>query len=190
MAATLSGIVLLAYVVCIVTRVAMMRRRGIRAVTHAPFDRSDVGLPAFLIILIYAVLAKPLGLPMWDPLVQTLWKSNVIGWVGLGLSVLALVGFIFTLVSFGDSLRIGIEDKSPPALITGGMFALTRNPIYLCFLTLLLGLVLVHRNILMIAAAVFFAAMIHRQILKEEAFCKKNYGEEYEDYCEKVRRYI
>jgi len=168
----------------------MMRRRGIRAVTHAPFDRSDVGLPAFLIILVYAVLAKPLGLPMWDPLVQTLWKSNVIGWVGFALCVLALVLFILTLVSFGDSLRIGIDDKSPPVLITDGMFALTRNPIYLCFLTLLLGLVLIHRNILMVVAAVFFAAMIHRQILREEAFCKKNYGEDYYAYCAKVRRYI
>ena len=30
----------------------------------------------------------------------------------------------------------------------------------------------------------------HRQILREEAFLKKQYGGEYAAYCAKVRRYI
>jgi len=49
---------------------------------------------------------------------------------------------------------------------------------------------LIHHNLLITIAAVFFAAMIHRQILREEAFLKKQYGGEYAAYCAKVRRYI
>jgi len=190
MTAVLSGIVLLAFAACLFVRAAALRRRGVRAFVQGPFEKSEIGLPVFVIILIYAALAKPLGLPMWGVIVRPFWTNAVPGWIGLVLCVLALVLFLLTLVSFGDSLRVGIDEKAPAKLMTGGMFAVSRNPLYLCFFLLLIGLVLIYRNLLMAAAAVFFAAMIHRQILKEEAFLKKHYGGEYEDYCRKVRRYL
>ena len=52
------------------------------------------------------------------------------------------------------------------------------------------GMFLVHRNILIALAVILFHLAIHRQILREEAFLKKHYGGEYEEYCRKVRRYL
>jgi len=190
MTIVLSGFILLAFAACLFVRAAMLRRRGIRAFVQGPLEKSEIALPVFVIILVYAALARPLGLPMWSVIVRPFWANAVPGWIGLVLCVIALVLFVLTLVSFGDSLRVGIDEKAPAKLMIGGMFAVSRNPIYLCFLILLIGLVLIHRNLLMVAAAVFFAAMIHRQILIEEAFLKKHYGGEYADYCRKVRRYL
>jgi hypothetical protein len=45
----------------------------------------------------------------------------------------ALIGFAVTLKSFGDSFRVGIDEKKPDKLVTSGMFAISRNPIYVCF---------------------------------------------------------
>jgi len=186
----ISGIVLLLFVVCIFVSAAVLRRRGIRALVQEPFEKSDLILPVFVIALLYLVLARPLGLPMLGILVKPFWNSPVPGWAGLVLCVLALIGFIVSLVSFGDSFRVGIDEKAPSKLMTGGMFAVSRNPIFLCFLLLLIGLFLIHRNVLIVIAVVFFTAMIHRQILREELFLEKHYGEEYENYRKKVRRYL
>jgi len=186
----LSGIVLLSFAACLIVKTLVLRRRGVRALARSPFEKSDIILPVFVIALLYSALARPLGLPMWDVLVRPLWEGTGSGWAGLILCALSLIGLILSLVSFGDSFRVGIDDKAPSKLITDGMFAISRNPIYMCFLVLLAGLFLIHHNLLMAIAVVFFTVMIHRQILREEAFLKKHYGGEYAAYHAKVRRYI
>jgi protein-S-isoprenylcysteine O-methyltransferase Ste14 len=112
------------------------------------------------------------------------------GWVGLALCLVALIGFALTLVSFGDSFRVGIDEHTTDKLVTSGMFAISRNPIYVCFLMFFTGLFLIHRNIVIAVSVVLFALAIHRQVLREEMFLASHYGEEYENYCKKVRRYL
>ena len=185
-----SGIAFIIIVSCVVVRTAFLRKHGVRAMVFGETDKKDFLLVAVLIAIVYAACARALGLPMWGLLLEPFWKSAVPGWIGLGLCVLAVVMFILTLVSFGESFRVGIDENVPAPLKTGGTFAISRNPLYLSMLLLLAGLFLIHRNILIVAAMVFFASMIHRQILREEAFLKEHYGEEYADYCKKVRRYI
>jgi protein-S-isoprenylcysteine O-methyltransferase Ste14 len=62
--------------------------------------------------------------------------------------------------------------------------------IYVCFGAFFLGQFLVHDNILTAVAVVIFSLLIHRQVLREERFLRPHYGEEYEAYCQKVRRYL
>jgi len=185
-----SGIILIFFAVCIFAKTIALRRRGIRAMVQGPPEKGDLILPVFVIALVYSALARPLGLPMWDVLVQPFWEGAGPGWAGLIICAIALAGLVLSLISFGDSFRVGIDDKAPSKLMTGGMFGISRNPVYLCFLILVAGLFLIHHNILISIAAVFFTVMIHRQILREESFLKTHYGTEYEDYCTKVRRYI
>ena len=70
------------------------------------------------------------------------------------------------------------------------MFAISRNPIYVCFLLFFAGFFLIHCNIVIAAAIVLFSLAIHRQILREEKFLASHYGEEYGEYRKKVRRYL
>jgi len=185
-----SGLVLLMFVVCVASRTVVLRRRGIRAMVFGETDKRDFILVAALLAIVYASVARSLGLPMWGVLLKPFWESAVPGWAGVGLCALSIVLLVLALISIGDSFRVGIDEKTSSQLMIGGMFAMSRNPIYLCVLIMLAGQFLIHRNIVITAAAVFFPLMIHRQILREEAFLKKQYGEEYASYCRKVRRYI
>jgi len=81
-------------------------------------------------------------------------------------------------------------EEKPDKLITHRMFAISRNPIYVCFLLFFTGLFLVHLNIVIAVTIVLFAIAIHRQVIKEEKFLASYYGEEYEQYRRKVRRYL
>jgi protein-S-isoprenylcysteine O-methyltransferase Ste14 len=175
------------FVLLILTRAAMMRRRGIRAIVFGVSDKSDFLLVPIVLLVAYSTLANTFGgLPIARRMVQPFWASIVPGWFGVLLCTLAIVGLVLALRSFGDSFRVGIDEEKPGGLVTTGLFAISRNPIYVCFL----GLFLIHRNAILAIAVVLFWLAIHRQIRREEAFLASHYGAEYESYRRQVRRYL
>ena len=187
---TLSIILFALFVIVVLIRAAVLRKRGIRVIVFGQTDKSDFLLVPLVLAIAYSALANTLGLPIWGVLIRPFWNSMIPGWAGLILSLISIVGFALTLASFGDSFRVGIDEEKPDKLITRGMFAISRNPIYVCFLLFFTGLFLVHRNIVIAIAIVMFAFAIHRQVIREEKFLASHYGEEYEKYRTKVRRYL
>ena len=179
-----------AFVAVVLIRAAIMRNNGIKALVFGATDKSDFLLVPVVLSIAYTVLANTFDLPIWEPLIRPFWENIIPGWIGLGLCGLAIFGFILTLISFGNSFRVGIDAKTPNELVTTGMFAISRNPIYVCFLLFFIGLFLIHNNIVIAIAVVLFALTIHRQVLREEKFLKSYYGNEYDVYCWKVRRYL
>ncbi len=179
-----------AFILTVVARAALLQRKGIRAIVFGVTNKTDFLLIPFVLAIIYAVLANSFRLPLWEPLVRPFWKAVIPGWVGLVLSAAAVMGLAVTLVSFGNSFRVGIDEEKPDRLVTTGMFRFNRNPIYVCFDSFFIGLFLVHRNAIILVAVIAFALLIHRQILREEKFLCSHYGIEYEEYCRKVRRYL
>jgi protein-S-isoprenylcysteine O-methyltransferase Ste14 len=178
------------FAACVLVRAAMLRRKGVKAIVFGATDKTDFLLVPFVLLIAYAVLANAFGLPLWQPLITPFWINIVPGWIGVIMCAVAIVGLITTLVGFGDSFRVGIDEQRPDKLVTTGAFAISRNPIYVCFDTFFVGQFLIHRNVIIIVSVVAFGLLIHRQILREEAFLKPHYGAEYEDYCRKVRRYL
>jgi protein-S-isoprenylcysteine O-methyltransferase Ste14 len=100
------------------------------------------------------------------------------------------MGMAWTLVSFGDSFRVGIDDQRPAGLVTSGAFAHSRNPIYVCFFLFVLGVFLVVCNLILVLVLIGFSAIIHRQVIREEGFLAGHYGQEFETYRTTVRRYV
>ena len=60
-----------------------------------------------------------------------------LGWVLMGLSLTLM---LVAQAQMGLSWRIGIDEKNRTGLVTGGLFALSRNPIFLSLRITLLGL--------------------------------------------------
>jgi len=186
----ISVIVLLTFVASIAVKSITLRKRGVRALVFGETDKSDFFLIALITAVVYAAVAPSAGLPVPDFLGNSFWSSAVPGWFGLALCFLALIILIPTLVSFGDSFRVGIDEKTPSGLVTGGMFRFSRNPVYLCFLLVLTGLFLIHHNVIITITVGVFSFFINRQVLREEKFLEAHYGEEYIAYKKKVRRYL
>ena len=171
-------------------RAAMMRRRGVRAMVFGMTDKSDFLLVPIVAAIVYTFIAGIFGFPMWEPLIRPFWETTLPGWFGLALCAGAIIVFALALRSFGDSFRVGIDEVNPDKLVTAGIFSVSRNPIYVCFLSFFAGLFLIHRNIAIAVAVVLLTLAIHRQVLREEKFLKSHYGAEYDEYCRKVRRYL
>jgi len=97
---------------------------------------------------------------------------------------------LWSLISFRQSFRIGIDSDRPDVLIVDGVFAFSRNPIYVAFAMVLIGEFLIFANwisLIYLGAATW---LFHRQVLREENFLKEHYGQAYEAYCSRVRRYL
>jgi protein-S-isoprenylcysteine O-methyltransferase Ste14 len=110
--------------------------------------------------------------------------------VGAVLILPALVLFLLAFLNFGTSWRIGIDRKTPGSLVTGGVFVLTRNPIYVAFIAIFFGIFLINGTWFFLIFALLAVVAIHLQILREEEFLKKQYGESYAEYCRHAPRYL
>jgi protein-S-isoprenylcysteine O-methyltransferase Ste14 len=139
-------------------------------------------------ILLYAFHARYRIFPF--PLDMQLMSSPLAKVIGVGLSSLGLIVFAMAYVSFGDSWRVGFDVKTPGALVTRGIFSISRNPIYLCLDLWFIGTFLINRTLIFLIFAVLAIAAMHWQIRQEEAFLTNLYGEPYRDYCARTGRYL
>lgn len=172
-------------------RTLMLRKQSIKFFMFAKTDKNDFILAPIMILYIYSMAASATNLPFPSILKTPIFQSIPVSYIGFFLSLAGLFLYIWTLVSFKNSFRVGIDTKNPGSLITSGAFAVSRNPIYVSFAMLFLGILLMHPNI----AVIFFffcifSPAIYRQTLREERFMREHYGQEYEEYAKKVRRFI
>jgi protein-S-isoprenylcysteine O-methyltransferase Ste14 len=172
----------------VLSRVFMMRRRGIRAMRFGQLDKRDFLIPPFAFFYFYLVFAAAFGLPTVSR--QEFFDSEVVAWIGVLFCLAGVVGLAWSLVSFGRSFRVGIDTEQPDKLITTGIFRLSRNPIYVAFAFVLIGQFLIFPNWILLAYPLAAAWLVHRQVLLEEKYLKSHYGQEYADYCRQVRRYL
>lgn len=83
------------------------------------------------------------------------------------------------------------KPEEASALVTGGIYRATRNPMYLGMVLILVGGMIRTANPLTLLAVVFFIWYITQfQIKPEEDVLSEKFGEEYEQYRSKVRRWI
>jgi protein-S-isoprenylcysteine O-methyltransferase Ste14 len=171
----------------VLTRVLLMRRKGIKAMHFGAIDRKDFLIPPFALFYVYNVFAAAFNLPSFSK--QEFFHSETVSWVGVLLCLAGLVLFLSSLVSFGKSFRVGIDLDRSDKLVTTGVFALSRNPIYVAFAIALLGQFLIFSNWILLVYMAAGIWLFHRQVLREEEYLKMRYGEEYAEYCNRVRRY-
>ena len=110
--------------------------------------------------------------------------------VGVAFVTLGLVVFGLAFISFGDSWRVGLDQRKPGALVTGGVFAMSRNPIYVFLDLWFIGTFLINGTLIFLIFAVLAIGFLHWQILQEEKFLLRLYGRSYQDYCRRTRRYL
>lgn len=124
------------------------------------------------------------------PLQILIVDSEVLKVIGAAMIVAGIAVFVLALISFGTSWRVGIDKKSPGGLVTSGMFALSRNPIFVCLDLYAFGTFLLNGTLGFLIVALILAIGIHYQILQEEEFLLKFYGTAYQRYCDRTARYL
>ena len=114
---------------------------------------------------------------------------------------ISLVGILPLVVGLGIAKRgsdifektgTNIETfDNPDILVTGGLYRISRNPMYLGFLVALLGVAIMLGNFSSLLVAVGFFVITDRWYIKfEEEAMAKAFGDRYAEYKVKTRRWL
>ena len=120
----------------------------------------------------------------------TLTGSTVLG---IGLGIVGLSSAIMGVTQFKKAQTTpnpqALEKVS--SMVTSGIYQYSRNPMYLGLVLILLGWALYLSHLLAFVLVQIFIVYIARfQIQPEERVLTKKFGQAYQNYCAKVRRWI
>ena len=130
-------------------------------------------------LILGAVLQFVLG----HKLFTTPWVGVAVGlpliFIGIGLSG-------WSVFEAGET-----EIEKPTKLLLGGPYSLSRNPMYVAWTLMYLGIGLTANSLWIVVLLPAVVAFTHIfDVLREERFLEKKFGEEYIQYKERVRRYF
>lgn len=110
---------------------------------------------------------------------------------GACIGVIGVVVFIVSVVTMHDSWRAGIPCQKETKLITDGIYSISRNPAFLGFDLVYIGILLMFFIYWLFAVTIVTVIMLHLQIVNvEEEFLATEFGEEYLKYKKRVCRYL
>lgn len=169
------------------TKMIMQKHHGIT--THQIGRRKEKELHTVETLMSIATLAAPAA--------QLL--SVVLGWnympsgarfTGFCVGMTGDAVFLASVLCMKDSWRAGIPDRDKTELVTNGIYRFSRNPAFLGFDFMYVGVLLMYFNPLTAALSLFAMVMLHLQILQEEKFLSATFGEAYLTYKKQVFRYL
>ena len=106
----------------------------------------------------------------------------------LGVALLLAAAYLYYQAHLRQKLFDHVRQNH---LVTTGVYAWVRNPVYSAAMLLCTGLLLMAHNLwLLILPPLFWALMTAMLIPTEEKWLRSLYGQEYVDYCARVNRCI
>ena len=111
---------------------------------------------------------------------------------GLGavLVVLAIALFVASVGKFRAAGTAVPANRPTTAIVRTGPYRFSRNPIYLAFSILQLGIAIWVNSLWLLATLVAAVALIHIVIGREERYLERKFGGEYLAYKASVRRWL
>ena len=111
------------------------------------------------------------------------------------MGILGLISSTFIFISGFNMFKSYDENPLPTSttnrIIKTGIFAYTRNPIYLAIVMFFLSMFLVFENVMYFLSAVGLAIWLHNYVIKsEENFLLNKFPDEYDLYIKAVNRWI
>ena len=181
----------LALVVLFGVRSAVQHRRtgstGFTGISGTPAEPEWWGGVLFVVAMVAGVagpLLAVLGVTPVDP-------PAALQAAGL---VLALAGFAATLAAqagMGASWRIGVDPAERTALVTDGVFAHARNPVFTAMVTAQAGIVLMVPTWVSAAALAALVAAVQLQVrTAEEPYLLATHGDAYAAYAARTGRFV
>src|SRR5215468_10612935 len=111
------------------------------------------------------------------------------GWLGAVVFVLALALFAWAIVTITRAGSNVPTNRPTTAIVEGGPYRFTRNPIYLAMVLGLIGLAVAFDKLWLLMLLVPFALIIRYGVVaREEAYLERKFGDVYRGYRWRVRR--
>lgn len=143
----------------------------------------------FVAALAAGVAAPVVGFLGLEPL--AILDGRAVQVTGLVVAVVGIAATTAAQVAMGASWRIGVDPRERTGLVTTGIFAAVRNPIFTAMLVTALGLTLMVGNVISLTGlAALFAALEVQVRFVEEPYLRTVHGPDYERYSATAGRFL
>lgn len=181
-------LILSAFYVCYFAKMISQRKKGIKTDQLGSgkigfVKLIEVSLKAFSIILPAAecvsIIMNTSSLPLWARI-----AGGCMGAAGVAV-------FLLSVITMKDNWRAGVSKTDKTDLVTDGVYKISRNPAFLGFDLVYIGILLMFFNWVLFALTLITAVIFHLQIVNvEEDHLISAFGDEYLEYRKKVCRYL
>ena len=170
------------------TKLFNQRKRGIQT------NQLGKGKKGFLKFIEVALKDVTYLVPLVE--VISIFKNTYLDFVwlritGITLRVLGVIIFAVSVLTMRDSWRAGVPKDENTELVTSGIYAFSRNPAFLGFDFIYIGILAMFFNVSLLIVTLLAILLLHLQIVNvEEDFLLTTFGDDYLAYKKKVCRYI
>ena len=163
----------------------LLRRKNIDMGGEPPINKTLFYISKYSITVVWVAMV----LHSWGINLSFFKAPELVKWISLFLWISGFVLLFIGRFGLGTSFRIG-SPKESASLAVNGLFRMSRNPMYLGMFSTLLASAFYTLNPILFLVVIFEIVVHHKIVLAEELLLQKVFGEEYTNYCSRVRRYI
>lgn len=173
---------------CYFIKMISQKRKGIQT---DQIGKGKVGFVKFIevtmkIITIIVPIAEIISIIL-NTSVRPLWARIA----GVCIAVIGVAVFITSVATMRDNWRAGVSKTDKTDLVMSGIYRFSRNPAFLGFDLVYIGILLMFFNLILFIISLFGAIIFHLQIVNvEEDYLLDTFGEKYLNYKKKVCRYF
>ena len=147
-------------------------------------NKRHIPVPPPLIFVFCALLMKFLP-PVWQ-FPSSLWLVIAFGGMGCAIGVASVLQFLLAKTTLNP-----FQLETASQLVTGGIYRLSRNPMYLSLVFILLAwMVYLGSLSALFGVGLFIWYITKFQIKPEEEGLKHLFGDAFTAYCQRTRRWL
>lgn len=162
----------------------MYKNKNIIAIGNFLFKHRNYMFPLIILLIFIAIPPQETLFGSAALEDQKDWLAIFFGMLGLGIRA-AVIGFAYIK-------RGGLNKKVyADNLVTSGIFAICRNPLYVGNVVIYFAIFLMHGSFLVLFFGTSLFILIYVSLIAaEENFLRSKFGAEFDEYCAKTPRWI
>lgn len=168
-------------------KMILQARQGIH--THQIGKRKEKSLHTVEELMSVATLCAPAA-QLASIIFDWSWLPESARFTGFLLALIGDAVFLTAVIAMKNNWRAGIPESDKTELVREGIYRWSRNPAFLGFDFMYIGVCLLYCNPVTISTSLFAIVMLHCQIIQEEKYLAETFGKAYGDYKNQVFRYL
>lgn len=169
------------------TKMFLQKRQGIQ--TRQLRKRKERGIYLVETVMSVATLSV-VPVQIVSVILDWSWLPSSARFTGFLLGMFGDLIFLISIIAMKNSWRAGIPEDAKTELVTDGIYCFSRNPAFVGFDFMYIGVCLLFCNPFTLFFSVFSMVMLHLQILQEEKYLEQTFGDSYVQYKRTVFRYL
>lgn len=176
------------FYICYLAKMVSQRKKGIKT------DQLGKGKEGFVKFIEITLKVTTYFLPVLQVVSICLYAGTahiILQIIGNVIAAIGVLIFVLSVVQMKDNWRAGVQREQKTNLVTTGIYSISRNPAFLGFDLMYIGILFSFFNWFLCVATSFAIVLFNLQIVNvEEDFLIEAFGDEYLQYKKKVRRYL